>query len=77
MTDERPVLGLFADRGFTLEEPDDHVVRILHEGLEVGTYSQRSATQESLQAECARHLVAKHGWDACLWDSREQRVSPN
>lgn len=72
MTTEVQVQGLgeFARRGFTLEHPDDHVVLLMHDGHRVATFSQIGATQESLQAECARHLVTKHGWDGCLWSKK-------
>jgi len=53
-------LGEFARRGFTLEYPDDHVVRLIHEGERVAVFSQTGATEESLQAECARHLATRH-----------------
>ena len=60
-------VGNFANYGFTLEYPDDHVVVLLHQGQRVATSSQTGATEESIQAECARHLVMKHGWDGALW----------
>ncbi len=53
-------LGEFADRGFTLEHPDDHVLLLMHEGEQIAVFSQTGATQESLQRECARHLAEKH-----------------
>ena len=60
-------LGEFGQRGFTLGYPDDHVVVLMHEGKFVARFYQTGATEESLQAECAKHLVMKHGWDGCLW----------
>jgi hypothetical protein len=54
-------LGEFAQRGFTLEHPDDHVALLMHDGQRVATFSQTGATEESIQAECSRHLVMKHG----------------
>ena len=60
-------LGLFARWGFTLRHPDDHILQLLHEGELVARFSQTGATEESLQAECSKHLVMKHGWDGCLW----------
>ncbi|MBA7577458.1 hypothetical protein ES708_19311 [subsurface metagenome] len=60
-------LGQFARWGFTLEHPNDHVVELHHEGKFVAWFSQTGATEHSLQAECARHLVNNHGWDGCLW----------
>lgn len=59
----------FANYGFTLEHPDDHVVALLHQGQRVAIFSQTGATEESIQAECARHLVMKHHWDGALWQS--------
>ena len=50
-------LGEFSRWGFTLEYPDDHVVLLMHEGELVARFSQLGATEESLQEECARHLV--------------------
>lgn len=60
-------LGTFVNFGFTLEHPDDHVLELLHKGELVAHFSQLGATESSLQYECARHLVMKHGWDGCLW----------
>ena len=69
MTTQAQSRGLeeFARWGFTLEHPDDHLLLLMHEGERVAMFSQLGATQESLQEECARHLVMNHGWDGCLW----------
>lgn len=64
-------LGEFACRSFILEHPDDHVVELLHKGELVARFSKIGATEESLQEECARHLVTEHGWDGCLWSRKE------
>ncbi len=48
-------LGEFARQGFTLEHPDDHILELCHQGELVAIFSQTGATEESLQAECARH----------------------
>jgi len=69
------VLGSFARWGFTLEQPDDHVVVLLHEGKLVARFSQTGATPESLQAECSKHLVIKHGWAGCLWQKEAKHGS--
>jgi len=60
-------LGEFAHRGFTLQHLGCEVVLLLHEGERVATFSQTGATEDSLQHECSKHLVMKHGWDGCLW----------
>ena len=62
MTTEAQVHGLgeFADRGFTLKHPDDHVLLLIHEGEQIAVFSQTGATQKGLQRECARHLTNKH-----------------
>ena len=62
-------LGQFAQWGFTLKHPDDHIVALLHEGRSIALFSQTGATQESLQKECALHLVLKHEWGGALWQS--------
>ena len=64
-------LGQFARWGFTLERLDDHILVLMHEGELVARFSQTGATKESLQEECAKHLVMKHGWDGCLWARKE------
>lgn len=66
-------LGQFVRWGFTLEYPDDHVAELHHQGKLVARFSQLGATESSLQAECARHLVMKHGWNGCLWSKEEAR----
>jgi len=53
-------LGEFAQRGFTLEHPDDHIVELHHQGDLIARFRQTRATKESLQRECARHLAEKH-----------------
>jgi hypothetical protein len=67
-------LGEFACQGFTLEYPDDHLLFLMHEGERVAVFSQTGAAQESLQDECARHLVMEHGWDGCLDGEELQRL---
>ena len=59
-------LGEFTRWGFTLEHDGSMAVFLLHEGELVGRFYQTGATEKSLQAECAKHLVMKHGWDGCL-----------
>ncbi len=56
-------LGEFARWGFTLQHPDDDVLLLMHEGEMVAGFSQLGATEESLQEECSKHLVMKHGCD--------------
>ncbi len=67
---QRQGLGLYVNRGFTLEHPDDHILLLKHENQKVAMLSQTGATEESLQAECSKHLVMKHGWDGCVWSSK-------
>ena len=68
MTTQAKIQGLreFARWEFTLERPD-LIVELHHQGDLVARFSQAEANEQSLQAECARHLVIKHGWDGCLW----------
>jgi len=65
-------LGEFAQRGFSLEHPDDHIVELRHEGKFVARFSQLGTTDKSLQDECARHLIDKHGWRNWQRWQREQ-----
>ncbi len=65
-------LGEFANRGFTLEHDGAWTLFLLHEGERIARFSQVGATEASLQHECARHLVIKHGWDGCLWQQGKQ-----
>ena len=69
MTTQAQIQGLreFARWEFTLERPDGHIVELHHQGELVARFSQAEAAEQSLQAECAKHLVIKHGWDGCLW----------
>ncbi|GAI88800.1 unnamed protein product [marine sediment metagenome] len=64
---QRQGLGLYVDWGFTLEHDGAMAVLLLHEGKLVARFSQAGASKERIQAECARHLVMKHGWDGCIW----------
>lgn len=52
--------------------PDDHVVLLLHKGETVARFSQSGATEEGIQAECARHLTLHHHWNGCM---EQKRVS--
>jgi len=54
-------LGKFACRGFTLEHLGCEVVLLLHAGELVSRFYQTGATEKSLQTECVKHLVMKHG----------------
>jgi DNA mismatch repair ATPase MutS len=63
-------LGSFASHGFTLETPDDHIAVLLHNGEKVAVFSQTGTTEESIQAECARHMATKHGWEGVLWQAK-------
>jgi len=60
-------LGLFANWGFTLYHPGDHTVALLHDERSIALFSRTEASDESIQKECAEHLVKCHGWDGCLW----------
>ena len=60
-------VGSFASHGFALKTLDDHVAILFHEGEKVAVFSQTGANGESIQTECARHLVQKHGWSGLLW----------
>lgn len=72
MTTQSQVQGLgeFAQWGFTLAHPDDHVLFLMLENERIATFSQSGATEESLQEECAQHLVTKHNWNGCLWSGK-------
>lgn len=59
-------LGPFDQWGFTLEHDGTMALFLLHEGERIVRFSQTGATEESLQAECSKHLVMKHDWDGCL-----------
>jgi len=61
-------LGQFARMGFTLEHCGCEVVLLLHDGKLVARFSQTGATEQDIQAECAKHLVIKHSWDGALWE---------
>ena len=65
-------LGEFARWGFTLEHPDDDIVELRHQRELVARFVQLGVTEQRLQADCARHLVIKHGWDGCLWPRRKE-----
>jgi len=66
-------LGQFTRCGFTLEHDGAMAVFLLHEGELIGRFSQTGATETSLQAECARHLTMKHGWDGCIWNRKDDK----
>ena len=68
-------LGEFARCGFTLEHDGTITVFLLHEGELVARFSQVGATEESLQEECAKHLVTKHSWDGALWEKEANHGS--
>lgn len=56
-------LGEFVRWGFTLEHLGCEVVMLVHEGELIGRFYQTGATEASLQEECSKHLVTKHGWE--------------
>jgi len=69
MTTQAQVQGLgeFARWGFTIEHDGAMALFLLHEGKRIARFIQTGATEDSLQAECAAHLVKYHGWDGALW----------
>lgn len=67
----REVLGTFAGYGFDLYEPDDDILVLSHEGALVARFLQTRTTQESIQAECARHLALRHKWDGCIYERKK------
>ncbi len=73
MTTKAQIQGLdqFTNFGFTLEHLGCEVVLLRHQGESIARFSQTGATEESLQAECSKHLVMKHGWEGCLWSGKE------
>ena len=65
-------LGEFGRRGFTLDHDGFIALLLRHEDELIARFSQFGATEKSIQAECARHLVMKHGWDGCLYQRGEE-----
>jgi len=63
-------LSEFSQRNFTLNNVDDHIVELLHDGEVIASFSQSGATQYALQAECALHLVRKHNWDGVIYTEK-------
>ncbi len=61
-------LGAFSQRGFTLEHLCDDQLDLMHQGELVASFIQTGATEESLQNECAKHLIMKHGWEGSQWE---------
>lgn len=59
---QRRGLGIFADLGFSLEHEGAVTLSLLHEGQFIARFSQTGATEESIQGQCATHLVIEHGW---------------
>lgn len=65
-------IGEFARMGFTLEYYGCEIVRLFHDGEMVTSFRQTEAIEQDIQAECARHLATRHGWDGCLWRRRSE-----
>ncbi len=68
-------LGIFSQWGFTLWNPEDHTIMLLHNGRSIAIFSQTGATEKSLQKECALHLVRCHGWDGALWRRQNEETN--
>jgi len=65
---QRQGLSSVTEIAFMLEPHSDDIVLLQHETKLVARFSQTGVTEQSLQEECARHLVNKHGWDGTsLW----------
>ena len=54
-------LGIFKDYGFSLVEPDDHVVELYFKDKKVNTYSQSALTIPLLQEGCRNFLKSIMG----------------
>jgi hypothetical protein len=53
----REVLGSYADQGFSIQEPDDHILILNHQGALVGRFMQDGATKDSIWLQCEIHLA--------------------
>lgn len=49
-------LGIFKDYGFSLVEPDDHVVELYFKDLKIATFNQSTLTIPILHEECRNFL---------------------
>ena len=50
-------LGEYADYGFSLEEPDDHVLELWFKDKRVAVYYQTTATFDIIKQGCRNFLV--------------------
>lgn len=49
-------LGIWKDRGFTLEEPDDHTLILRHEHQYVAKFNQTTVTPRAIRRACGSWL---------------------
>ena len=50
-------LGEYAQQGFSLVEPDDHLLELWFKDTKVATYNQAKATIEIIREGCKSHLA--------------------
>ncbi len=50
-------LGGYAQQGFRLVEPDDHLVELWFKNKKVATYNQTKATIQIIREDCKFHLA--------------------
>lgn len=56
-------LGTFKDYGFSLEEPDDHVLWLYFKDKLIATFNQTWVTEAIIQEGCRNFLVNKLNQD--------------
>ncbi|KKK84102.1 hypothetical protein LCGC14_2786740 [marine sediment metagenome] len=54
-------LGGYADCGFKLAEPNDHVLLLFFKDKQIATYNQTTTTYEILQEGCKTYLTSISG----------------
>ena len=51
------ILGEYANYGFTLKEPDDHILELYHGDKRIARLNQSTATPKIIQQGCRNYLA--------------------
>ena len=52
------VLGEFVNYGFSIKEPDDHILELYHRDKRIAQFNQSAVTPEIIQTGCRNYLAS-------------------
>ncbi len=57
MTNQTDILGEYTEYGFSIKEPNDHILELYFKDKLIGSYYQTKVTREIIREGCKNYLV--------------------